>query len=137
MTTDTTLVTARLSWVTHPVQTWRAFLAGQADQADAEARAAGLTVEVLPNGVRRYHDPRVDQLAAHRTTTADHGWSPVRLVQAGQARNPAAPVTTRDRRTERGGLFPQVGPGLTGADCPASRTLRAAFGGPPKKRVAP
>jgi hypothetical protein len=28
-----------------------------------------------------------------------------------------------------------VGPGLTGADCPASRTLRAAHGGPPSGRL--
>ena len=45
----------------------------------------------------------------------------MRLVEAGQARTPAAPVTTGDCRTERGGLFPLVGPGLTGADCPKSR----------------
>jgi hypothetical protein len=35
-------------------------------RADAEARAAGLTVEVLAGGVRRYRDPRLDHLAAHR-----------------------------------------------------------------------
>jgi hypothetical protein len=34
--------------------------------ADTEARAAGLSVEVLPGGRRRYRDPRLDQLATHR-----------------------------------------------------------------------
>jgi hypothetical protein len=35
-------------------------------RADAGARAAGLTVEVRPGGVRRYRDPRLDNLAVHR-----------------------------------------------------------------------
>jgi hypothetical protein len=36
------------------------------ERVDSEARAAGLTVEVLARGRRRYGDPRLDQLAAHR-----------------------------------------------------------------------
>jgi hypothetical protein len=89
MTTDIiTTVTARPSWLTHPVQAWRALLSAQADRADAVARAAGLTVEVLPNGVRRYHDPRLDSLAfrhvAPSASDADASdWSPVRLVTTG------------------------------------------------------
>jgi hypothetical protein len=127
----------RHSWLTHPIQAWHAFTTTTTEQADAEARAAGLTVEVLPNGVRRYHDPRLDQLAPRPVTTAGQDWSPVRLVRAGQARTPAAPVTAGDRRTERGGLFPRVGPGLTAPTAPHQGRMRAAFGGPPKKRVAP
>jgi len=34
--------------------------------ADHQARAAGLTVEAGPGGVRRYRDPRLDQLATRR-----------------------------------------------------------------------
>ena len=54
--------------VRHPVRAWRRFTEAVADRADAQARAAGLTVEVLPGGVRRYRDPRLDQLAAHRAS---------------------------------------------------------------------
>jgi hypothetical protein len=56
------------------------------EQADSEAHAAGLTVEVLPGGVRRYRDPRLDQLATRRTgegavnPVADPDWSQPRLV---------------------------------------------------------
>ena len=68
--TDTTTTTthrgAARGWLTHPVQAWRAYQAALAERADAEAVAAGLTVEDLPNGVRRYRDPRLDRLAAHR-----------------------------------------------------------------------
>jgi hypothetical protein len=58
---------------------------GRATQrADAEAIGAGLTVEVLPGGVHRYRDPRLDQLATHRASTApaaiDAHWSQLRLV---------------------------------------------------------
>jgi len=38
------------------------------ERADNQARAAGLTVEALPGGVRRYRDPRLDQLATRRET---------------------------------------------------------------------
>jgi hypothetical protein len=54
----------------HPVRAWRQFTQAVADRADAHARAAGLTVEVLPGGVRRYRDPRLDQLAARRAGQA-------------------------------------------------------------------
>ena len=64
--TEATASFSRLSLLIHPVRVWRTFLDEQADRADAEARAAGLTVEVLPGGVRRYRDPALDQLAAHR-----------------------------------------------------------------------
>jgi len=88
MTTDIiTTVTAR-PWLTHPVQAWRALLAAQANRADAAGRAAGLTVEVLPNGVRRYHDPRLDSLAPRHVAPSDadadaSDWSPVRLITTG------------------------------------------------------
>ena len=58
------------------------------ERADADARAAGLTVEVLPGGIRRYRDPRLDQLATRRTgegavnPVADPDWSQPRLVGA-------------------------------------------------------
>jgi hypothetical protein len=55
--------------VMHPVRAVRALLDGQAARADAEALAAGLTVEVLGRGVRRYRDPRLDVLAAGRWST--------------------------------------------------------------------
>jgi hypothetical protein len=55
-----------LARLIHPMRAWRTFLSARADLADAEARAAGLTVEVLPGGVRRYRDPALDGLAAHR-----------------------------------------------------------------------
>ena len=56
--------------VVHPVRGWRRFTEAVTDRADGQARAAGLTVEVLPGGVRRYRDPRLDQLAAHHAGQA-------------------------------------------------------------------
>jgi hypothetical protein len=67
MTDTTTPTSARLSWLTHPILAWRAYQAALADRTDAEAVTAGLTAQVLPNGVRRYRDPRLDSLAEHRT----------------------------------------------------------------------
>ena len=61
-------MTDRRHRLTHPVQAWRA-VAERID-ARADALAAGLTVEHLPGGVRRYRDPRLDHLAAHRTQLA-------------------------------------------------------------------
>ena len=60
--------------IRHPLLAWRDFLQTTADRADADALAAGLTVEVLPGGVRRYRDPRLNQLAARRAMleTARH-----------------------------------------------------------------
>ena len=76
--------------VVHPVRGWRQLAQALADNADARARAAGLTVEVLPGGVRRYRDPRLDQLAAHRASQVAH-----RCPSCGQvtAATPSAPVT--------------------------------------------
>jgi hypothetical protein len=72
-------MTERRHWLTHPGQAWRAFAERIDARADTEAAAAGLTVEHLPNGVRRYRDPRLDHLAAHRaqpTATDEAGaWS--------------------------------------------------------------
>ena len=64
----------------------RSYVARVTERADSEARAAGLTVEVLPAGVHRYRDPRLDQLATRRTReaaahqVADRDWSQPRLV---------------------------------------------------------
>ena len=79
--------------ILHPIIAWQTIVNAQAQQADRAARDAGLTVEVLPGGARRYRDPALDSLAAYRcapTTVSDHaaatssdGWSPVRLVEAG------------------------------------------------------
>jgi hypothetical protein len=75
----------------HPVAAWRVFAAAVNARTDADAIVAGLTVEVLPHGVRRYRDPRLDGLAAHRSRHAlldAHAaaqvaaWSPARLVTA-------------------------------------------------------
>jgi hypothetical protein len=53
-----------LTTVAHPVEAWRAFVQRVDARGDAEAIAAGLTVEVVPNGVRRCRDPRLDRLGA-------------------------------------------------------------------------
>jgi hypothetical protein len=84
-------MTDRLHWLTHAVQAWRAFAEHVDARADTEARAAGLTVAHRPNGVRRYRDPRLDRLAAHRAqpTAVDEAgaWStPTRTVSAGWSR---------------------------------------------------
>jgi hypothetical protein len=65
----------------------RSFAERITERADAEARAAGLTVEVLPRGARRYRDPRLDQIAARRAcqyagVQAGTAWSPATLVRA-------------------------------------------------------
>ncbi len=62
----------------------RGYLARITGRADAEARAAGLTVEVLPGGVRRYRDPRLDQLAADRAADTSP-YPSVRRVDVGEA----------------------------------------------------
>jgi hypothetical protein len=91
--TDTTVTVVRPSWLTHPIQAWRALLAAQAERADTDARAVGLTVEHLPGGVRRYRDPALDQLATHR---ADRSPYPgVRAEQdAGEAESWSTPTLT-------------------------------------------
>jgi hypothetical protein len=70
----------------------RGYAARVTERADADARSAGLTVEVLAGGVRRYRDSRLDQLAAQRVSqvpvsnsraaAANAGWSPPRFVVA-------------------------------------------------------
>ena len=94
--TDTTTIAAHPSWLSHPILAWRAYQAALAERADAEARASGLTVQVLPNGARRYRDPRLDQLATYRArhtapgqvdrraaaATVSSQWSPVRRAGA-------------------------------------------------------
>ena len=109
----------------HPLTTLlrplRSYAARVTERADADAVAAGLTVEVLAGGVGRYRDPRLDQLAARRISrptantpaaAADVDWSPPRLV------GPAAPATSpldRLRRTE-----PSQGPGRYQTRSPTS-----------------
>jgi hypothetical protein len=77
----------------HPVRAWRQFNQAAADRADARAGAAGLTVEVLPGGVRRYRDPRLDQLTARRagpaTRRCPHCGQATGTTVVGIARNPA------------------------------------------------
>jgi hypothetical protein len=66
----------------------RSYAARVTERADADAVAAGLTVEVLAGGVRRYRDPRLDQPPAHRSgqllvtppAAAGRDWSQPRLV---------------------------------------------------------
>jgi hypothetical protein len=89
----------------HPVRAWRQFTQAVADRADAQARAAGLTVELLPGGVRRYRDPRLDQLTARRAGQAQHcphcGQATATTV-VGPARNPASwSAPTADTGSER------------------------------------
>jgi hypothetical protein len=134
--TDTTVTVSRLCWLTHPIRAWRAYQAALADRADADAVIAGLTVQILPGGVRRYRDPRLDQFAAHRA--ARGAASPYPGVRNGQgaggavawstptlvlgradapdvgvlSAGPAAPATSMtDRRTERGGPHLLAGAG--------------------------
>jgi hypothetical protein len=74
-----------LTALIHPLEAWRAFVQRADARADAAARAAGLTVEVLPGGVWRYRDPRLDRLAAHRTRGgAEHHADAVDQAQAGE-----------------------------------------------------
>jgi len=62
--------------------------------------------------------------ASYRPHVADVPHVQVRAIAS------AAPEKgTHDRQRWTGH---STGPGLTGDDCPASRTLRAAYGGPPK-----
>ena len=74
--------------VLHPVRAWCQLTQALADRADAQARAAGLTVEVLPGGVRRYRDPRLDQVAAHRARQAAQ-----RCPSCGQVTAATSPAT--------------------------------------------
>jgi hypothetical protein len=65
----------------------RSFAERITERADAGAWAAGLTVEVLPRGARRYRDPRLDQIAAHHAcqyagVQAETAWSTRTLVRA-------------------------------------------------------
>ena len=89
----------------HPVRVWRQFTQAAADRADAQACAAGLTVEVLPGGVRRYRDPRLDQLAARRAGQATRHCphcGQATATRVGTARNPATwPARTTDTGWER------------------------------------
>jgi hypothetical protein len=69
----------------------RAYVERVTERADADAVAAGLAVQVLRGGVRRYRDPRLDQLAAHRAShlpvtppgAAGTDWSQPRLAVVG------------------------------------------------------
>jgi hypothetical protein len=88
----------------HPVRAWRQFNQAVADRADAHARAAGLTVEVLPGGVRRYRDPRLDQLTARRArpATRDCPHCGQATATVGTARHPATwSAPTADTGWER------------------------------------
>jgi hypothetical protein len=65
----------------------RSYVARITERADAGAVAAGLTVDVLRSGVRRYRHPRLDGLAPHRAShpvvrpsPADTAWSRPRFV---------------------------------------------------------
>jgi hypothetical protein len=127
--TDTTVTAVHPFWLSHPILAWRAYQTALAERADADAVTTGLTAQVLPNGVRRYRDPRLDQLAAHRAAqgaaspypgvrngqdaVGAAAWSTPTLVPARAhapdvgtlSAGPAGPVTgMTDRRTERGGL---------------------------------
>jgi hypothetical protein len=90
----------------HPVRAWHRFTQALAERADAQARAAGLTVEVLPGGVHRYRDPRLDQLTARRAEQASrhcpHCGHATPTTVVGPARNPATwPARTADTGWDR------------------------------------
>jgi hypothetical protein len=63
------------------------------ERADNEARAAGLTVEALPGGVRRHRDQRLDQLATSREAHRLDEGAEVELVDAGAWSTPTLVAT--------------------------------------------
>jgi hypothetical protein len=88
-------MTDRDRWLTHPVQAWRAFAERIDARADTAAVAAGLTVEHLPGGVRRYRDPRLDHLAAHRAQlTATDNVNPATVTRPIEAGSWSTPTPT-------------------------------------------
>jgi hypothetical protein len=92
--TDLTATPASFQLLAHPVQALRAWVAGRSDRVDDAACAAGLTVEVLPGGVHRYRDPRLDHLANRgrrhalisQQSASGNDWSTPRLVTSGRSR---------------------------------------------------
>ena len=117
-----TAMSSRLRALIYAVRACRRYAARLAERADVEAIAAGLTVEVLPGGIRRYRDERLDQLAVHRETAG-----------------PAAPANRiPDRRTEHGGPNRSGGAGAVPAPTVppqgrsgfASASHATAYGGP-------
>src|SRR5690348_6162602 len=93
--------------IRHPLLAWRDFLQTTTDRADADALAAGLIVAVLPGGVRRYRDPRMDQLAARRAMleTAQHCQC-CRLAHSVQAPSSTATYTSLNRHDTDVGWVP-------------------------------
>jgi hypothetical protein len=83
----------------------RSYAARVTERADADARAAGLTIEVLAGGVRRYRDPRLDQLAARRASQP-----PV---------TPPAAAGTEWSQPHAGALVDRWGEPVCGASCRA------------------
>ena len=93
--------------IRHPLLAWRDFLQTTADRADTHALASGLTVEVLPGGVRRYRDPRLNQLAARRAMleTARH-CECCHLAHSLQAPSSTATYTSLNRYDTHVGWVP-------------------------------
>ena len=93
--------------IRHPLLAWRDFLQTTTDRADADALAAGLTVEVLPGGVRRYRHPRMDELAARRAMqeTAQHCQC-CHLAHSVQAPSSTAAYTSHNRQDTNVGWLP-------------------------------
>jgi hypothetical protein len=60
----------------------RDYLQRVTEQADNEARTAGLSVEVLAGGVHRYRDARMDQLAVRRAARGRLPYGDVRDREA-------------------------------------------------------
>jgi hypothetical protein len=153
--TDTTASFSPLLLLIHPVRAWHALLAAQAARADDEASDAGLTVDVLPGGVRRYRDPALDGLAASRArqnaAVSARLTSTPRLVPLGPCLNCAAVLHVNELTGERvdpwgqavcgasyGAHLPDVpvlpdGPAAPATGIPDRRTER----GGPAHRVGP
>jgi hypothetical protein len=72
----------------------RGYIQRITDRTDDEAQAAGLTVEVLASGLRRYRDPRLDQLAAHRDARRADQYARVRSGSAHNATTWSTPTLT-------------------------------------------
>jgi hypothetical protein len=86
MTPDRRVIAALL----RPLRPLRGYVHRITERADTQARAARLTIEVLPRGRRRYRDPRMDELATHRAGQ----YAGVRNVQLAEAGSWSTPTLT-------------------------------------------
>ena len=82
-----------------PLRPLRGHVERITERADNEARTAGLTVGVLAGGVRRYRDPRLDQLATHREAHRVDQYADVRTAVRVDAEAWSTPTLTTTTTT--------------------------------------